>query len=68
MRQLCLAVCLVSVPALSGCSPTVLQCRLDAVESAVPADPGLITADDIIAVVQRLEACKATVPDGGIPK
>lgn len=56
------------LPASVGCgTPAVLQCRLDAVEQAVPHDPGLVTVDDVIAVVERLAACKATPTDAGAP-
>jgi len=68
MRQLCQLCLAVSLPALAGCGgPTVLQCRLDAVEQALPHDPGLVTVDDVIAVIDRLQACKATSPDAGAP-
>jgi hypothetical protein len=67
MRQLshvCLFACL---PSLVGCgSAAVRQCRLDAVEEAVPEDPGKVTVDDVIAVIRRLTACKKAA-DGGAP-
>ena len=53
----------------TGCgSATLRECRLHAVEDAVPPDPGLVTVNDVIAVIHRLEACKVTPPDGGVPK
>lgn len=65
LSQVCLVVCL---PASLGCgTPAVLQCRLDAVEQAVPHDPGQVTVDDVIAVVERLAACKAPPTDAGAP-
>lgn len=52
-----------------GCgSATLQECRLHAVEDAVPPDPGLVTVNDVISVIHKLEACKATPPDAGVPK
>lgn len=52
----------------TGCgSATLRECRLHAVEDAVPPDPGLVTVNDVIAVIHRLEACKAPEPDAGAP-
>ncbi len=53
----------------TGCgSATLQECRLHAVEDAVPSDPGLVSVNDVIEVIHRLEACKAVPPDAGVPK
>ena len=64
LSQVCLAVCL---PSLLGCgSAAVRECRLNAVEQAVPEDPGKVTVDDVIALIDRLTACKRP-PGAGAP-
>lgn len=65
LSQVCLVVCL---PASVGCgSAAVRQCRLDALEQAVPEDPGLVTVDDVMALIERLTACKRPAADPGAP-
>jgi hypothetical protein len=47
-----------------GCgSPALVQCRLEAVKF-LPEDPHQVTPYDVIDLVQRLNACRATA-DGG---
>jgi hypothetical protein len=65
VSHVCLMVCL---PAALGCgSAAVRECRLSAVEQAVPEDPGKVTVDDVIAVIERLAACKRAGAEAGAP-
>lgn len=69
LSQVCLVGCLLAcLPSLAGCgSAAVRECRLNAVEQAVPEDPGKVTVDDVIALIDRLTACKRPAPGAGAP-
>lgn len=52
---------------LSGCSSTLAQCKLDAVDK-LPPDPLAINGHDVTNLVARLQTCRAqAAPDGGSP-
>lgn len=66
MKRFIFATCL-STAALAGCSSTLVQCKLDAVER-LPDDPLAINGHDVANLVARLQTCRArSAPDGGAP-